>query len=137
MNNPYGFDPNQTTEYDATWDYPNQQTDPPAAPPARYNPGGDLTTIKQTPTRSRPVHVPPPPAAPDRRDSRARASLWLGIISLAMSLVPVCGIVALFPAVCGLAIGWMGRGSPRWHRWAIAGMLLSALAIVAAFSIVL
>ena len=67
----------------------------------------------------------------------ARASLWLGIISFVVSFVPLCGIVALLPAAMGLVFGWMGRRSPRWRRWAIAGMLLSILAIAVACSLVL
>src|SRR5262245_54888797 len=121
MSDPYGYDPNQTTEYDPTamddfyqeptqdYPYPNQQTYPPR--PSRYNPLGDQSTILHAPTqapaparapsRARPVRAPRPHVAPDRRDRMARASLWLGIISAAVSLIPVCGIVALFPAALG------------------------------------
>lgn len=148
MNSPYGFDPNQTTEYSPTTDdlysdpaqgYPTQPVYPPAAPPVHYIPRDELTTVRQTTTksRSRVVQVPLPTATPDRHAAMARASLWLGIISFVVSFVPLCGIVALFPAAMGLVFGWMGRRSPRWRRWAIAGMLLSILAIAVACSLVL
>jgi hypothetical protein len=66
----------------------------------------------------------------------ARASFWLGIISAAVSLIPVCGIVALFPAAVSIAFGWFGRNSRR-RGMAWAGILLSMLAIAAALSVVL
>jgi hypothetical protein len=71
---------------------------------------------------------------PDRRDRMARASFWLGILSAAVSLIPICGIVALLPAVLGIVYGWFGRNS-RQRGMALAGMLLSMLAIAAAFAI--
>ena len=158
MNDPYrygGADPNQTTEYDPTamddlyadptqdYPYPNQQAYPPR--PSRYNPMGDQSTILRPSTRApakaqsraRPVPVPRPRprVVPDRREGLARASLWLGIISAAVSLIPVCGIVALFPAAMGIAFGWLGRNSRR-RGMAWAGMLLSMLAIAAALAVV-
>lgn len=163
MSDPYrfgGIDPNQTTEYDPMamddlypdltqdYPYPNQPTYPrapaPAAPPARYNPIGDQSTIRQAPTRipvrgpsrTRPARVPRPRIIPTRRDRMARASLWLGVISAAVSLIPVCGIVALFPAAMGIVCGWLGRNSQR-RGMALAGMLLSMLAIAAALAVVL
>ena len=159
MNDPYRFggaDPNQTTEYDPTamddlyadptqdYPYPDQQAYP--TRPSRYNPMGDQSTILRAPTqapapvrapsRARPVRVPRPRVAPDRREGLARASLWLGIISAAVSLIPVCGIVALFPAAMGIAFGWLGRNSRR-RGMAWAGMLLSMLAIAAALAVVI
>ncbi len=160
-----GFDPNQTTEYDPTamddlyldqtQDYPYPPAYPPSAfpPPAApggYNPMDDQPTIQQMPTqvparvpkrassRAQPLRAPDPAtrAVPDRRDSMARASLWLGILSAAVSLIPVCGIVALFPAVFGIVFGWYGRKSRR-RNMALAGILLSMLAIAAAVTVVL
>ncbi|HEY7340298.1 MAG TPA: DUF4190 domain-containing protein [Ktedonobacterales bacterium] len=155
MSNPYGFDPNQTTEYDPTamddfyadttqdYPYPNQQAYPPP-PPMRPNPLSDQSTIlkaqtrapAKAPARVRPAPVPRPRVTPGRRESMARASLWLGIISAAVSLIPVCGIVALFPAAMGIAFGWLGRNSRR-RGMALAGMLLSMLAIAAALAVVI
>jgi hypothetical protein len=66
----------------------------------------------------------------------ARASLWLGIFSAVVSLIPVCGIVALFPAMLGIVFGWFGLKSQRRRSMAMAGMLLSMLAIAAAFALV-
>ncbi len=126
--------------------YPNQQTYP--SRPSRFNPMDDQSTILHAPTqvpapvrapsraRPQPVRTPRPRVAPDRRDSMARASLWLGIISAAVSLIPVCGIVALFPAAVSIAFGWLGRNSRR-RGMAWAGILLSMLAIAAALSVVL
>jgi len=153
MSDLYGYDPNQTTEYDPTamddfyleptQDYP-YPTQPAYPPPAMPNPLGDQSTILHAPTmvqapvkapsRSRPVRAPRPRVAPDRRDRMARASFWLGIISAAVSLIPVCGIVALLPAALGIVYGWLGRNSRR-RGMAWAGILLSMLAIAAAFAI--
>jgi hypothetical protein len=161
MSNPYGYDPNQTTEYDPTamddlypeptqdYPYPNQPTYPPPAMsnPMR-NPLGDQSTILHAPTqvpvpvrapsraRPQPVRAPRPHVAPDRGDRMARASFWLGIISAAVSLIPVCGIVALFPAMVGIVFGWLGRNSRR-RSMAWAGILLSMLAIAAALAVVI
>jgi len=157
MNDPYRFggaDPNQTTEYDPTamddlyadttqdYHYPNQQAYPP--PPMRPNPLGDQSTIlhaptqipapAQAPSRVRPAPVRRPRVTPGRRESMARASLWLGIISAVVALIPVCGIVALLPAALGIVYGWLGRNSRR-RGMALAGMLLSMLAIAAALAI--
>ena len=158
MSDPYGYDPNQTTEYDPTamddlypeptqdYPYPNQQTYP--SRPSRFNPMDDQSTILHAPTqapapvrtpsraRPQPVRAPRPHVAPDRRDRMARASFWLGIISATVSLIPVCGIVALFPAAVSIAFGWFGRNSRR-RGMAWAGILLSMLAIAAALSVVL
>jgi hypothetical protein len=65
----------------------------------------------------------------------ARISLILGVISLALGLIPVCGIVALLPAAIGILYGWLGLQS-RQRNMAILGLLLSLLAIAAAVSIV-
>ncbi|HEY1390879.1 MAG TPA: hypothetical protein VGF38_20255 [Ktedonobacterales bacterium] len=157
MSDPYGYDPNQTTEYDPTamddfyleptrdYPYPTQPAyPPPAMPNPMRNPLGDQSTILHAPTqvpapakapsRARPVRAPRPRVTPDRRDRMARASFWLGILSAAVSLIPICGIVALLPAVLGIVYGWFGRNS-RQRGMALAGMLLSMLAIAAAFAI--
>lgn len=161
MSDPYGYDPNQTTEYDPTamddlyleptqdYPYPSQPAyPPPAMPNPMRNPMDDQSTILHAPTqvpapvrapsraRPQPVRAPRPRLAPDRRDRMARASFWLGIISAAVSLIPVCGIVALFPAALGIVYGWFGRNSRR-RGMALAGMLLSMLAIAAALAVVI
>ena len=163
MSDPYGYDPNQTTEYDPTatddfypeptreYPYPSQPTYPPIYPPPAIpdpmrNPLGDQSTILHAPTMvpapakapsgPRPARGPRPRVAPDRRDRMARASLWLGILSVPVSLIPVCGIVALLPAALGIVYGWFGRNSRR-RGMALAGMLLSMLAIAAALAVVI
>ena len=145
MDDNYGYTP-RPTDFDPTAmddifsqpteDYPRQPPYTPPAPLARYNPIGDLPTIKRAPTRVRPPSVPQRVVVRDGRDGMALASLLLGIISGAISLIPLCGIVALLPAMIGILFGWLGLKSSRRRGMAMAGLLFSMLAIAMALTIV-
>lgn len=144
MDDNYGYTPRRT-DFDPTAmddifpqpteDYPRQPPYAPPAAPARYNPIGDLPTIKRSSTRVRLTYVPQRVVVRDRRDGMALASLLLGLISGAISLIPLCGIVALLPAMIGILFGWLGLKSSR-RGMAMAGMLFSMLAIAMALTIV-
>lgn len=62
------------------------------------------------------------------------AALVLGIISLIVSFIPFCGIIAFFPAVIGLILGIvdivMKSKANQPKGMSIAGTVLSAIAIV-------
>ena len=62
------------------------------------------------------------------------AALVLGIISIIISFIPFCGIIALLPAIIGVILGLVDmiqkgkRGEPRGI--AISGFVLSLLAVI-------
>ena len=62
------------------------------------------------------------------------AALVLGIISIIIGFVPLCGAIALLPAIIGLILGIVDivlkskKGEPKGVS--IAGTVLSAIAIV-------
>ena len=62
------------------------------------------------------------------------ASLILGIISLNVGFVPLCGIIALIPAIIGLILGIIDiikkNKTKEKKNQSIAGIILSAIAIV-------
>ncbi|MEQ3551005.1 excalibur calcium-binding domain-containing protein [Pseudonocardia nematodicida] len=83
-----------------------------------------------------------PIRVPDRRNSRATAGFWLGILSLLVGWFPLLGFVVTVPAV---ALSWEGRVRHRTGRAAtpgrsgaglamgVAGSLLCVLTTVVAF----
>lgn len=62
------------------------------------------------------------------------AALVLGIISIIIGFIPLCGSIALFPAIIGLILGIVDvvlkskKGEKKGVS--IAGLVLSAIAIV-------
>lgn len=62
------------------------------------------------------------------------AALVLGIISIIIGFIPLCGAIALFPAIIGLILGIVDvvlkskKGEKKGIS--IAGLVLSAIAIV-------
>lgn len=62
------------------------------------------------------------------------ASLVLGIVSVVISFVPFCGIIALVPAIVGLILGIVDAVKKSKEQqpkgMAIAGIVCSAVAIV-------
>lgn len=62
------------------------------------------------------------------------ASLVIGIISFILGFVPLCGIIALVPAIVGLILGIvdavMKSKSGEKKGMAIAGIVLCSVAIV-------
>ena len=61
------------------------------------------------------------------------AALVLGIISIIIGFIPLCGSIALLPAIIGLILGIVDvvlkskKGEPKGVS--IAGLILSAIAI--------
>ena len=124
---------------------------PPYPPPAV--PPGALQPIPP------PLAQPPVPVAPPRgqrsrgqsqgqtmggatiaapRPSVERAALMsviLGFASLLISLIPVCGLLALIPGLMGVFYGWRGMKT-RGRNLALFGILLSVLGIAFAFAVV-
>lgn len=152
MPNQYPFDsqqpqPDATTLDDnlypaPTRPYGNQPQYNPPAGPGRYNPIGDQTT-RYSPA---PPPLPAQPSQPQRavlvappiRTSGDGLALWsfiLGLVSLGISVVPVCGIVALLPAAMSIIFGMAGLKSRR-RSLAALGLLLSLAAITLAVTLV-
>lgn len=142
----YGYNPrrgyNETTERDNSysqpmWNYPDPSYGTPSYPagPAQQNPPGNATTIQSPAPPSRRVYVPQPTVGGNDGDGMALASLIFGVLSASIGWIPVCGLVALFPAILGIVFGGLGFRSQRRRGLAIAGMILSVLAIAMAFII--
>jgi hypothetical protein len=130
----YGYDPRET-DFDPTVNYypPPPQYAPPAAP----LPPDPMATqpTSQAASAAQPIYVPYPVVVSDDGDSMALSSLIFGIISAAVGWIPVCGLVALLPAILGIVFGGLGLKSERRRGMAVAGMLLSIVGIVLAFII--
>lgn len=62
------------------------------------------------------------------------AALILGIISLIIGFIPLCGSIALFPAIIGLILGIIDtvlkKKKGEKIAVSVAGLVLSAIAIV-------
>ena len=62
------------------------------------------------------------------------ASLVLGIISVIVSFIPLCGVWAIIPAIIGIILGiveWVKKSKENEPKGkAIAGTICSAIAIV-------
>jgi hypothetical protein len=141
VNDNYGYDPNRTTYYDptinnniyppATAEYPPepQQMPPTLQPPTTL---GNLPP-SQPATTVQPIYVPYPVVISDAGDGMALSSLILGIVSAAIGWIPICGVAALLPAILGIVFGGLGMKSQRRRGMAMAGMVLSMLAIAMAF----
>ncbi len=78
-----------------------------------------------------PVYVPyaVPVSVPNTGNGMAITSLVLGIVSAAIGWIPVCGLVALGPAIVGIVLGCLGLKSARYRGLAIAGIILSIIGI--------
>ena len=108
---------------------------PPVAQPVAPQPittqGTTLPGVQQAP-----IAVP-------RRQPRSRPSgggaavisVLLGIITVVMGALPVCGIVAVLPGLIGVGFGWQGMRT-RYRNLAILGMLLAVGGIALAFALV-
>lgn len=137
------FDPTamDTIYPEPTQEYPYQPRYTPPSGPSYYPPMdpmgqnaiGNLPTV-QAPTVIQHVYVPVPypVAAPDTGGGMALTSLILGIMSASVGWIPLCGAVALFPAILGIVFGGLGMKSRRRRGMAMAGMILSMLAIAMA-----
>lgn len=62
------------------------------------------------------------------------ASLVLGIVSVVVSFVPFCGVIALIPAIVGLILGIVDAVKKNKEQqpkgMAVAGIVCSSVAIV-------
>lgn len=140
VNDNYGYDPERSTEFDPTvsksffgaprTDYPNQQ--PPRYTPMPSSVSPDNQPTAQGGSSAQPVYVPYPVVVSGDGDNQALTSLILGIVSAAIGWIPVCGAVALIPAIIGIVFGGLGFKSQRRRGMALAGIVLSALAIAMA-----
>jgi hypothetical protein len=130
----YGYDPREM-DFDPTVSYYPQQ--PQYAPPEALMPPNTMADqpTSQAASTAQPVYVPYPVVVGDDGDSMALSSLIFGIISAAVGWIPVCGLVALLPAILGIVFGGLGLKSQRRRGMAVAGMLLSIVGIVLAFII--
>ena len=88
---------------------------PPMAPPV-------IAPQPTAPTTGQTTIVSPRPQP--RGQNAAVISVILGIISLAMGALPVCGIVAVLPGALGIATGLQGMRTRR-RNLALFGILLS------------
>jgi hypothetical protein len=116
---------------------PPYTQDPPQVPPP-YPPygqptvGGNQGQAGGSPI-VQPVYVPypVPSSGAEPGDNMALAAMILGIVSAAIGWIPVCGLVALGPAIIGIVLGSLGLKSPRRRGMAIAGIILSVIGIAA------
>ena len=81
------------------------------------------------PLTAQQVQVPYPHAVPGQGDGFAISSLILGIVSASIGWIPLCGIVALGPAIVGIVLGSLGLKSVRYRNLAIAGIILSVIGV--------
>ena len=120
---------------------------PPAVPPGALQP-------VPPPLAQPPVPVAPPQGQQSRGRSKGQTmggttiaaprpsveravlmSVILGFASLVISLIPVCGLLALIPGLMGVFYGWRGMKT-RGRNLALFGILLSVLGIAFAFAVV-
>jgi hypothetical protein len=132
----YGYDPREA-DFDPTVNNSYYPQSPQYAPPQAPIPPNTMADqpTSQAASTVQPIYVPYPVVVSDDGDSMALSSLIFGIISAAVGWIPVCGLVALLPAILGIVFGGLGLKSERRRGMAVAGMLLSIVGIVLAFII--
>lgn len=72
---------------------------------------------------------PAPPAAGGNQRVMAIASLVIGVINLCAWFFPICGVPL---GIAGIVLGFLGMKDPAQKTFAIIGIVLSALGLVAA-----
>ena len=79
---------------------------------------------------SQPYSPPPSPAPASGGNERAMAiaSLVLGVINLCAWFIPLCGAPL---AIAGIVLGYLGMKDPSQKTFAIVGIVLSALGLLA------
>ena len=73
--------------------------------------------------------LPPEPVSTGNEKTFAIISLVLGVINLCAWFFPICGVPL---AIVGIVLGYLGMKSPEQKNLAIAGIALSALALLLA-----
>ena len=121
MNGPYPGDP-QAAQWRRPVVDPSLPPYQPAAP-SGYPPPPTATAMFQPP------QPPYPVAAPRPGDGLAISSLVLGIVSVSLGWIPLCGIVSLAPGIIGVVLGSLGLQSPRHRYLSLAGIILSVIGI--------
>jgi hypothetical protein len=133
MNDPYGQSPTRQWGQPEDDFKPPYTQDPPIAasypqfaqqgyPPPPPQPAG---------AGAQPIYVPVPVRA-DPGDGMALTSMILGIVAAVVGFIPICGFVALAPAIIGIILGALGLRSERRRGMAIAGIILSVIGAFAA-----
>src|SRR5262249_1704524 len=132
----YGYNPREP-DFDPRVNNSSYPQPPQYAPPAAPMPPDTMADqpASQAASTAQPIYVPYPVVVSDDGDSMALSTLIFGIISAAVGWIPVCGLVALLPAILGIVFGGLGLKSQRRRGMAVAGMLLSIVGIVLAFII--
>jgi hypothetical protein len=136
MNDPYGQSPTRQWGQPEDDFRPPYTQDPPIA--ASYPQFAQQGYPPPPPQSAGPVGQPiyvPVPVTSAPGDGMALTSMILGIVAAAIGWVPLCGIVALAPAIVGVVLGALGLKSERRRGMAIAGIILSVIGIVLAFAI--
>ena len=79
-----------------------------------------------------PAAPPPPPAAPQLPKGQAVAAMVCGIVSLALSCLPIAGLVLgiLGTAFGGIVLSKVGKGLAGGKGMAIAGLVCGIVGIV-------
>src|SRR5262249_24400696 len=116
VNDNYGYNPQQEY-YDPTVSGSAYPPPPPSQYPDQSRPAPALSPVPPNPVAqsqsASPVYVPCPVAMPDTGDPPALSGLIFGIIAAAVGWIPVCGLVALIPAILGIVFGSLGLKSQR------------------------
>ena|SRR5215469_6101911 len=133
MNDPYGQSPTRQWGQPEDDFRPPYTQDPPIA--ASYPPFAQQAYPPPPPQSAapvgQPIYVPVPVTSPPG-DGMALTSMILGIVAAAVGWIPLCGLVALAPAIVGIVLGALGLKSEKRRGMAIAGIILSVIGIAAA-----
>jgi hypothetical protein len=136
MNDPYGQSPtHQWGQLEDDFKPPYTQDPVPGSPYPPYGqPNLSPAAAQSAAPAVQPVYVPYPVPMPGSQpgDGVALTSLILGIISVAIGWVPLCGLIALAPAIVGIVLGALGLKSQRRKWMAIGGIILSVVGFAAA-----
>jgi len=114
----------------------------PAMPPSAYPPLAPIPAPSSVPMIA--PHMQPgvqmgayPATVPthDKGGVPAFASLVLGIFAVAVGWLPLCGIVALAPAIIAIVLGGVGLQSRNRRGLAVAGIVLGIAGVALALTL--
>ena len=111
----------------------------PATPPPAYPPLAPIPAPSSVPMIAPhmqqmgvyPATVP----THDKGGTLAMASLVLGIFGVAVGWLPLCGIVAVAPAIIAVVLGGVGLQSHNRRGLAVAGIVLGLAGLALAFTL--